>query len=532
MSIDELRLRLESGELPLNWAEHSLTAQLRKWIALKDGDRDYLATLRNWPADRPYKHDPLPDKIANAFADFLYGEDPTINPAATADAENMEYMITENDFAAELHQAVQTFSSEGEVWWRIYTDPEQIDAPLIEWHSRRVVYPMWRGRALSAVAFINEVERTNSTITRYVQYHEPLRVVNVLYVAQAQVDEEDPDAFDPKALEKLGEEQSLTSSPYTMNVDPEWNHELPILAGRLVNNVPRTRKIGKSDYDGVEDLLLDLDETHAIDAENYKLAGKKRAVMDTKYRASAQANNLSEEILWVDTDEDEMDPENHPFQLLEYEYDGDSSIKRKEDLERIIITRVGLVRQFTDSGTGSNDGWAQSGTALRTRLMPASLSARGKAREWDYNLPRIVRLMQRVDNLSIGSGGFGRGWSDDLGMPSVERQPILPEDPRDEAERHRELVSNEMESIMTAIEELHPEWSLSRRILEVRRIIAERNGQILDDDGNVIDIGGSLTDSSSTDDDESDDGDDSSGGSSAPPKPPPSPAPPSGGAEQ
>jgi hypothetical protein len=532
MSIEDLRLRLETGAMPLNWAEVSLTAPLRKWIAMKDGDREFLKTLRDWPADRPYKHDPLADKISNAFADFLYGEDPTINPASTDDAERMEYMITQNDFSAELHQAVQTFSAEGEVWWRIYTDPEQIDAPLVEWHSRRVVYPMWRGRALSAVAFVNEVERTGSTITRYVQYHEPFRVVNVLYVAQAQIEEDNPDAFDPKALEKMGDEVPLTSNPYTEMVDPEWIHDLPILAGRVVNNVPRTRKIGKSDYDGVEDLLLDLDETHAIDGENYKLAGKKRAVMDSKYRASAQANNLSEEILWVDTDEDEMDPENHPFQLLEYEYDGDDSIKRKEDLERIIITRVGLVRQFTDSGTGSSDGWAQSGAALRTRLIPSALAARGKAREWDFNLPQVVRLMQRVDNLSVGQGGFGRGWANDIGVPSVRRQAILPEDPADEATRHQTLVTNELESIVTAIEELHPEWSLPRRMLEVRRIIAERNGQILDDDGNVIDVGGSLTDPSSSGGDESGSGAGGDGGSNAPPPPTPTPAPTSGGAEQ
>jgi hypothetical protein len=489
MSIDDLRKRLEGGDIVFDWTENPITADLQKWIAFREGNREFLAALRDWPADRPYKHDPLPNKICNAFADFLFGEDATFNTANSEDAPLMEHLVMENDFASELHNAVRTYSSEGEVWWRIYVDPEQTDAPLVAWHSRTNVVPMWRGRSLAACAFIYEIERTEDSIFRYVQYHEPMRAVNVLYQADVRPDPDlDPEVTVNKDdLETIGSPKSLTSNPYTENLEDEWDHGLPILAGRLINNSPPSRKIGKSDFDEVEDMLLDLNETHAVDSENYKLAGKKRAVINKKYQKSAGAPDVSEEILWADDDEDEMESGEDQFKILEYSYDADSSIRRKEDLERIVITRVGLVRQFTDSGTGSNDGWAQSASALRTRLIPTSLAARGKAREWDSKLPRMVGLLQRVDALPEGQGGFGRSWVDPISIPSIARTPVLPEDPAEEATRHRDLVSNELESILTAIEEMHPLWSPMRRQLEVRRIMSERDGVILDDEGQPID---------------------------------------------
>jgi hypothetical protein len=291
-------------------------------------------------------------------------------------------------------------------------------------------------------------------------------------------------------LQTLGVEQPLDSNPYTADLEQEWDHGLPMLAGRLVNIVPRTRKLGKSDYDGVEDLLFDLNEAHSIDSENFKLAGKKRAVMPRKYQDYAGNAEISEEIFWVEEGTDEMDPQEGPFKILEYSYDAQQSIARKEDLERTIITRVGLVRQFVD--TNPTDGFAQSGTALRTRLLPTALAAHGKAREWDDQLPKVVSLMQQVDALDEVHGGFNRPWADPQGLPTITRSSVLPEDPQDKATRHQTLIANELESIETAIDDLHPNWSPDQKELELKRILANREGYGLDEEGNPIKPPGEL----------------------------------------
>jgi len=492
MSIELLKPQLENPSQHFAWAQNPLTSKLAKWIAFRENDRDFLRGIHpgGWRADRPYKHDPLSNKISNAFADFLYGEDPAVKTKDLDDSQLMANMIEANDLSTEVHQGVRIFSSEGEVWWRLYTDPEQGDYPLVEWHSRTTVYPYWRGRIATAVAFVYEVERDADFVWRYVQYHEKERAVNSIYKASALTGqmikngrEESPER-DVMLLQKLGEEQELTSHPYTRGLEEEWDHGLPMLAGRLVNNVPRSRKIGKSDYDGIEDLLFDLNEAHSVDGENYKLAGKKRAVMPRKYQNQAGDADIAEEIFWVDEGIDEMEQETGPFKILEYNYDADSSIKRKADIERIALTRVGLVSQFTSMD--SSDGWAQSGSSRKAALIPTTLAAHGKAREWDELLPKVVALMQQVDNLEEGKGGFGRAWKDPVGVPTIIRSTVMPEDPGDMATRHQTLITAELESIETAVDEMHPDWSPERKVLEVKRIFANRAGFGLDEDGKPI----------------------------------------------
>jgi len=494
MTIELLKAQLEGESQHFAWAYNPITSDLAKWIAFRENNRSYLRSIHpgGWKSDRIYRHDPMASKISNAFADFLYGEDPAYKPFNLEDSELLKNLVESNEFTTEIHQGVRIFSSEGEVWYRIYTDPDQKDYPLIEWHSRTTVYPYWRGRTFTAVAFVYEVERTEREVWRYVQYHEDERAENALYKTSAvirggavnrQGSTAEPE-LDVMQLQKLGKQMPLNSKPYTKDLEDDWEHGLKILAGRYVNNVPRTRKIGKSDYDGVEDLLFDLNEAHSVDAENFKLAGKKRAVMPRRYQNQAGQADVSEEIFWVEEGADEMEPEQGPFKILEYSYDADASIKRKEDLERTITTRVGLVRQFVDSG--ATDGWAQSGTALRTRLLPTALAAHGKAREWDELLPKTLCLMQQVDALDEGHGGFGRSWKEPQGIPTVARASVMPEDPSDKATRHQTLIANELESIETAVDDLHPDWSPERKVLEVKRILANRAGFGLDEDGNEI----------------------------------------------
>jgi hypothetical protein len=67
-------------------------------------------------------------------------------------------------------------------------------------------------------------------------------------------------------------------------------------------------------------------------------------------------------------------------------------------------------------------------------------------------------------------GGFGRTWSDAASLPAVERTSILPEDDSESVDRHTALVNAELESVQTAIEDLHPDWDEERVTLELARL--------------------------------------------------------------
>ena len=467
--IDELILRLEAKDIKLTWWTEPLTKELVTFRALRNSDKAQLMSLSGWKAGRPYKTDPLPKRISLAYADFLFNVPPIITPSDESNREAQKDLLKESKFNSKLRTAADICVSEREVWWRIYTDPNESLYPIIKWHSRTEVVALMAGERVLAVGFqtIYYGVKEDDPKYRHFEFHENGQVVNKLYRTEAKSDE-------------LGNEVPLTDHPMTRNITEVWAHDLEMLAGRVTNEDD-----ARSVYDGLEDLFFDLNEAHTVDAENFRLAGKKRAVMPRKYQDQSGAADHGEEIFWTEDDFSELEGDEGPFKVLEYTYDGTSSIARKEDLANTLITRSGLARQLVDSSSNS-EGLAQTGTALRTRLLPTIASVAGKAIVWVAEIPRILRQLQIVDSLPEGQFGGGHQWKDPELEPSVVLSSPLPIDTTEEAERHQTLISSELESIETAIEELRPMWSRERRTLEVLRILANRKGYSLDDDGNPI----------------------------------------------
>jgi len=236
-------------------------------------------------------------------------------------------------------------------------------------------------------------------------------------------------------------------------------------------------------YDGVEDLLLEMNETWSVDGENFRLSGKKRAIIAKKYAKEDGNLDPAEEVLWAEDDFNELDGGDEPFKILEYTYNADDAGKRLDRLERAVLTRVGLARQLVDAN--ASEGLAQTGTALRVRLMPTVASIRGKAKEWADTLPKIVTLLQRVD---AESTEYDHQWSNPEGIPSVVLQDPFPADLQEEADRHGSLIGSELESLEQAILELRPGWTYERRMFEVCRIMANRDGYALDDQGQQVTV--------------------------------------------
>lgn len=466
--IGQLLKMLVDGDLGIDWATNEDTEEIQLFRALRHSNKPILEAQVGWPSQRPYKIDPLPKRVSLAFADFLFSVSPVVTPKEESDREALTLLLSESRFMPKLRTGADICVSEREVWWRIYTDPRELLHPILEWRSRSDVVPLMAGDKVLAVAFIDEyLGRTEDEEDyRHLEVHQAGRVAHYLFES---------------AGEGIGTRVQLGAHPYTANIQEEWVHDLPMLAGRVKNG-----EEASSVYSGLQDLYLDLNEAHTIDAENFRLAGKKRAVMPRKYQSQSGDADAGEEIFWVEDDFSELEGDQGPFKILEYQYEGASSIARKEDITNTIVTRSGLARQLVDAN--SSEGLAQTGTAARVRLLPTIATIEGQAQEWMFTLPHIISLLQQVDALPEGSLGFGRQWKDPTLKPGVKLSSPLPVDEAEEAQRHQTLINAELESIETAIEELRPTWSRERRILEVKRILANRSGYALDDDGQVISI--------------------------------------------
>jgi hypothetical protein len=519
-SADDLQKIIETQQSLTTLHEQFIQGKIATWAAMREGDKDALRALAAWPSDRPYVPDPLPGRMSEAFADLLFGEDPIFTAAEAAEqaakeeakADNAELadlfateaertqrrleaneqagegpdrsqpvieqeadaddreeddtdqarldaIIEANELASELRGSELLCSSEGEVWWRVYTDEAQMDYPIIDWYSRSHVRPLFRGKRLVAAAFYAEIYRDKIEdeyqLYRWVGIYSAGHVRNLLYRGTPA---------------ELGTRIDLSARPETDRLQPEWNHGFEMLCGRIPNKLGRDRRVGISDYEGVRDLILSLNEATTVGHENMRLTAKKRMIVPSS-QIKDGTWDAGEDVIPVD--DEQLDTElgrgqtYGRYSVLEYSFDAQALKVYTDDLVSRIVTRVGLVQQFISVGSGG-EGLAESGTALRTRLLPTTLTANGKGRFWDDALPRVLMLAQLVDK-----DQFNREWKMAGEPPAVERSPALPDDPSEDVTRHAAAVGAELESRFIAIKSLHPDWSREQVTAEVKRILKE-----------------------------------------------------------
>jgi hypothetical protein len=477
--------------------------RVRTWRAFLENDRERLRKRANWTdASRPYKIDPLPERMAEAWADHLWGEDPTITAAGEttedgrppADAERLAAIIDANELADELRTAETTCVGEGEVWWRIAVDEDVADVPLIEWHSRLSVAPLFIGRRLAAAALVSVLQGRGTSdapnsraVYRHFEIHADERVEHVVFRG---------------TNARIGRRVELDQHPETEDLDDIWEHGLPMLMGRIVNRRGRRIELGKSEFDGIDDLLLELNEAVTIGGENMRLTAKKRAVVDESVltapptpdswdrgdgirvaltddgtlRGQPLAQFPAGDDILVSTKLDKNLGEDTAgvFKVLEYSYDAEALIAHKRDLVETILTRRGLTPQWVGVATTSGDGYAVSGTHLRLRMIPTDKAGRGKARPWDDQLPRVISLTARVDALPVEQGGFGAGWDAPDALPAIERANPLPVDEVEDAQVTQALISARVMSRRSAIKRQHPDWDQAAIDAELEAIDADQ----------------------------------------------------------
>lgn len=463
-TLEQFQRQLEAAGSWPPPGERKLRDRLREYRALRESDRDELRRMSSWDSDRKYVVDPLAERIPGAFADLIYGEAPTFKASQDSDQDHLDEMVEANGLADGLRGGVGIASSEGSAWWRILAD-RSCPYPTIEWHSRLTVVPNFSGHQLRAVAFVQELERPpfeeadSHAVWRYVELQARGVTRNLLYRSEDRQD-------------GLGKPRPLGDHYFTADLDEQWVHGLDlILAGHVpnVSGAHGTKVQGRSDYHGVRDLLLELNEAASIGSENMKLTAKKRVVLSKQF-LDAEGNFPEgvDVLLAEETDADPEKPGQAP-QVLEWSFDASALVEWIEHLTDTTLTRARVAPQLVGRYTEG----AQTGPAFRARLLDSLLAAGGKARPWDTEVPKILRAAQMVDGLAIEQGGFGHTWSAAQEAPGVKRAEALPVDKGEEANRIATERGSEILSRRTGIKEQHPDWTDEQIDAELKEIEAE-----------------------------------------------------------
>ena len=432
---------IASLEAATQWPVDPSWSIVQTHAAFREADTASLKRIAEWPSSRPYVPDPLPWLVAKAHADLLFGEEPEIEPANEADTELLDAITDASDIETQSHRAAQIASSEGEVWWHTYVDKVASDWPIIEFVSRSQVVCLWRGRTAAATAFVSVVRQTRADeVWRLLEVHETGRVLNLLFVGSSS---------------RLGHAVDLGRMPELDGLEAEWRHGLGVpLCGRILNKpADPTTHLGRSDFAGVEGLFLALDEATTLGVENARLTAKKRLFVDGRYLDERGNLPAGADVLRRD-DRDTGDGDKSGVSSIEYSFDAAALIAWTRDLTDRIVTRCGLVPQWVGAST---DGRADTGTALRVRLIPATLTAQGKGHYFRKGEEAALLAAQLIDALPIDSGGFGRPWAAAADSPSVSLADPIPTDTMEDAQRLATLVTAELQSRRRSVSELHPE---------------------------------------------------------------------------
>jgi hypothetical protein len=389
---DQLITELDTSDCwPLH-RERKVVDKILERRAWRVGEADRLKLIQGWDLDRRYIHDALAKRVAAGFADFLFGADPEITATVDTDQSVINEIVEDNQLPARLHRAERMIVSEGEQWWKLHVNIAVAKVPLLTWTSRRFVVPLLHGDVVLAAAFVTERARTMETyrqgdedpcevVWRHAEVHTAGRVINVLYRGL-------PD--------QLGARVDLTQRSETAGLNPEWAHGLPMLAGRVVNDLDDDDCLGVSEYDQITDELLALDEAitigdreHAPDRDRPLFVAGKLVTPDDGLRRQPCRSSRSTPPAASCSARATVAADRADREALRRR----PAVAAHRKLVRTILSRVGLVAEVVGD---DSQGHEYTGPAIRLRFLPTTNAANGKLREWRHDLPHILSVMLQL----------------------------------------------------------------------------------------------------------------------------------------
>lgn len=421
--------------------------------ALLESDEVRLRQEQSVPWNQRYLVSPVPRMISRAKANLLYGETPAVTAGDDTDQANLDRVVGDQGLIAELHRAAVITSAEGEVWGRVTVDPAVCDVPIVEFVSRARVIPMFAGRFVQGATFITTWQTSSRERVRLLETYLAGRVEAALYRG---------------TTNRLGSQIDLESFEQTRGRQPVTLTGIPWpLVAFMPNSVDSNPARGYSDYQGLRDRFLAINEAATIGQDNMNVAGRKRALVDAPYLRDGKLPAGDDLYIRHTRERGDIGGSGSPLQVIDYRFDADQTVRWIDHLIDSTLMLAGVSPQQVGR---SVDGGSVSGTALRLKMSHSLLEAAGTGGYMDRGIERLLLACQLIDSRPIADGGFGRRWTDPTLPPTVTRQDGLPTDDNEAAARLTHLVAADAISLEERVRFLHPEWSDEQVQAETDRI--------------------------------------------------------------
>jgi hypothetical protein len=434
-------------------SERETWAQVELLSAFRTSNETLLKQYASIPWNYPYAVTPIPRMISRASAGMLFGEPPEIGDDDDGDATRVQYIVEQNGLDAEFVRAALMSSSEGDVFGRVMVRPDLLDVPIIDYSSRANVIPEFTGRFLRAATFVTQWREGSNEVFRLLERHSAGLVEHSLWRG---------------TNTSKGQQVQLDSYPRTAGmadvVRTGFDYPLCVFIPNTIDADP-TR--GFSDYRGLEQRFLNINEEEGIGHANVVLTGQKRALIDGRYVGSNGKPTRLDNVLIRTSDDATAGETEKPLSILEYSFEAQELVKWVDHMIDLSILAAGMSPQLVGRNV---DSGAISGTAMRLKMAHALIENGGKGRYMDRGNKRLLQMAKIIDSRRTTEGGFGRSYKDVLSVPSLQRADALPRDDMEAAQRVVLLTNAEAISTEEKVRLVNPDWSEDQITDEVARI--------------------------------------------------------------
>ena len=448
----------------------------RKNIAAYSGDRDELnATSDNgmfWARQSKCKvHVPVAADIAAVSANLLFSEEPSFTcfdedteSNESEQQKRLDELVEKNNIHGKLNEAAESCAALGDVYLKLNWWKDEIDHPVLSVVPGDSAWPEFLFGVLKGIHFFSVVKRDNHTneVIRVYERFEPGKITMAIYQGDSNTLGSD---MGDEALEQYGFEREI--------IPPVKDMLAVHIANMKPNREYRDSNMGRSDFDGLRNLMDSLDEVYSSWMRDIRL-GKARTIVPAEYlkrKPQEMLEGLAQSASW------EFDPDVESYVTIDMQDSNGNvpgitlqqfSIRSGEhastcaELLRNIVSIAGYAPQTFGMDIS---GMAQSGTALHIREKK-SYDTRGKKQTyWKAPLEQIMTAMIHLDNALFPDAGSDADDKVKIRFPDSTANDISTMASAVSMMDSAKAVSLEMK-----VEMLHPDWTQKQIAEEVQRI--------------------------------------------------------------
>lgn len=448
----------------------------RQNIAVYTGDRTDLNATSDegmfWKRSSKCRiHVPVAADIATVSANLLFSEEPSFmcldentEDNASKQQSRLDELVAKNNIHGKLNEGAESCAALGDVYLKLNWWKDEVDYPVLSVVPGDAAWPEFLLGILKCIHFFSVVSRDDDTdeVIRVYERYEPGLITMAMYRGGSD-----------QLGQELGEEE-LSKYGFQREIKPPVDDMLAVhIPNMKPNRQYRDSSMGRSDFDGLRNLMDSLDETYSSWMRDIRL-GKARTIVPAEYLKrppQAMLEGLASSVSWefdqdvetyVAIDMSDSNGNTPGITLQQFSIRSGEHAATCAELMRNIVSIAGYAPQTFGMDIS---GMAQSGTALHIREKKSYDTKGKKQTYWKSPLEDIMTAMIHLDAALFPDKGSDA--DDNVKMRFADNTA---NDMSTQASTVAMMAGANAVSTQIMVEMLHPDWTQKQVAEEVARI--------------------------------------------------------------